>query len=70
MELLPALGMETGLQLVQQASMMGGCDFVLVHPEFLQDRTQNGLLMRYEAGVQLVGEACRTPSSMQMSIRP
>jgi hypothetical protein len=46
MELMPALGMDTGLQLVQQVGMMGGADFVLVHPEFLQDRTQNGLAMR------------------------
>ena len=37
-ELVPALGAENTVSLVQQASTLGGCDCVLVHPELLQDR--------------------------------
>ena len=37
-ELVPALGAENTVSLVQQASILGGCDCVLVHPEHLQDR--------------------------------
>jgi hypothetical protein len=36
-ELVPALGVENTLSLVQQASTLGGCDCVPVHPELLQD---------------------------------
>nr|AER58217.1 channelopsin 1 [Chlamydomonas yellowstonensis] len=45
-ELVPALGVENTLLLVQQAMQLGGLDFVLVHPEFLRDRSQNGLVSR------------------------
>lgn len=46
MELVPALGPENTLQLVQQAMGLGGCDFVLLHPEFVRDRSPNGLVSR------------------------
>lgn len=45
-ELVPALGGDNTLQLVQQASALGGCDCVLLHPEFLKDTSPNGLLGR------------------------
>lgn len=43
-ELIPAIGEETTLQLVQQALMTGGCDFVLMHPEFLRNSNLLGKL--------------------------
>jgi hypothetical protein len=45
-ELVPALGADNTIQLVQQAQSLGGCDFVLMHPEFLRDRSPAGLLPR------------------------
>ncbi|PNH09255.1 hypothetical protein TSOC_004141 [Tetrabaena socialis] len=45
-ELVPSLGADNTLQLVQQAAGMGGCDFVLMHPEFLRDRAPTGLAGR------------------------
>lgn len=54
MELVPALGVENSLALVQQALQLGGLDCVLIHPEFLRDRTPNGLLPRLRAANQRV----------------
>lgn len=51
-ELIPAIGEETTLQLAQQAMMTGGCDFVLIHPEFL--RNSNLLSKLRGLGVRLV----------------
>ncbi|GFR44466.1 hypothetical protein Agub_g5727 [Astrephomene gubernaculifera] len=45
-EVVPALGVDNTLQLVQQAAALGGCDFVLMHPEFLRDRSPAGLAGR------------------------
>lgn len=45
-EVVPALGADVTVQLVQQAAMLGGCDFVLMHPEYLRDRGPMGLLQR------------------------
>ncbi|GAX82612.1 hypothetical protein CEUSTIGMA_g10038.t1 [Chlamydomonas eustigma] len=45
-ELVPALGVDNTLQLVQQAASMGGCDCVILHPELLQDRSPNGLVAK------------------------
>eukprot|EP00798_Chlamydomonas_sp_ICE-L_P020346 gene20346-27109_t len=48
-EVVPALGPEVGLQLSQQAISIGGpsyVDYVLVHPEYLRDRSPSGLLGR------------------------
>ena len=39
-ELVPAVGVENALLLVQQAIQLGGLDFVLVHPDLLHDRSQ------------------------------
>ena len=36
--LVPALGEDIALQLVQQANTVGGCDCVMVHPDFLLDQ--------------------------------
>ena len=36
--LVPALGEAVTMQLVQQAASVGGCDFVLVHPDLLIDQ--------------------------------
>lgn len=43
-ELYPALGAEPTLQLVQQAERLGGADFILLHPQFLQDKGPNSLV--------------------------
>ena len=40
--LVPALGEEVTMQLVQQAGSVGGCDFVLVHPDLLLDTRCGG----------------------------
>nr|AER58218.2 channelopsin 2 [Chlamydomonas raudensis] len=45
-ELVPALGIDNTVQLVQQAAALGGCDFVLVHPEFLKDASSSGLVTK------------------------
>jgi len=45
-ELVPALGIDNAVQLVQQAAALGGCDFVLVHPDFLKDMSQAGLVTK------------------------
>lgn len=45
-ELVPALGSDNTLQLVQQAHALGGCDCVLLHPEFLKDSSPSGLVGR------------------------
>ncbi len=39
-ELVPAMGADNAVMLCQQAMMMGGLDCVLMHPQFLQDRSQ------------------------------
>ena len=41
-ELIPVIGAENTALLVQQAVQMGGLDFVLIHPQFLSDRSQVG----------------------------
>ena len=43
MELVPIVGVDNTLNLVQQAAQMGGVDFVLVHPQLLGDRSQVAL---------------------------
>lgn len=43
-ELVPALGVENCIALVQQALQMGGLDCVLLHPEFLRDKSPSGLV--------------------------
>ena len=40
MELVPASGASNALALVQQAMQLGGLDFVLIHPQLLNDRSQ------------------------------
>ncbi|GLC48444.1 hypothetical protein PLESTB_000098500 [Pleodorina starrii] len=45
-EVVPALGADNAVQLVLQASQLGGCDFVLLHPEFLRDKGPGNLLAR------------------------
>lgn len=48
-ELVPAIGEETAIHLTQQAQLTGGCDFVLIHPEFLRNTGPTGLLARLRA---------------------
>lgn len=48
-EVVPALGADNTVQLVQQAAALGGCDFVLMHPEFLRDKSPNNLPTRLRA---------------------
>ncbi len=43
-ELVPALGVDNTAALVQQAAGLGGCDFVLAHPEFLRDKSAGGIV--------------------------
>ena len=45
-ELVPTLGDDNTLKLVQQAATLGGCDCVLLHPELLRDRSPAGLVAR------------------------
>ncbi|GIL89020.1 hypothetical protein Vretifemale_16924 [Volvox reticuliferus] len=53
-EVVPALGADNALQLVMQAAALGGCDFVLLHPEFLRDKGPSGLPGRLRAMGQRV----------------
>jgi len=53
-ELVPALGAENTLALVQQAMGLGGLDCVLLHPEFLMDQSPNGMASRLKAAGQRV----------------
>ncbi len=48
-ELVPALGSENTLLIVNQAIEMGGLDFVLMHPDFLKDTSSVGLVARLRA---------------------
>nr|ABZ90902.1 channelrhodopsin-2 [Volvox carteri f. nagariensis]ABZ90903.1 channelrhodopsin-2 [Volvox carteri f. nagariensis] len=45
-EVVPALGADNAVQLVVQAAGLGGCDFVLLHPEFLRDKSSTSLPAR------------------------
>lgn len=49
MELVPALGAENAVALAQQAMQLGGCDAVLVHPEFCRDRSPQVRCVCFEA---------------------
>nr|QCB66177.1 putative channel rhodopsin [Haematococcus lacustris] len=55
-ELVPALGVDNTVALVQQAMAMGGLDCVLLHPDFLKDAgTPQGLLPRLRsAGIKVL----------------
>lgn len=53
-ELVPAMGLDNALQLIQQANALGGCDFVLLHPEFLQDKSSNSAIARLRMAGQRV----------------
>ncbi len=53
-ELVPALGLENTVALVQQALQLGGLDCVLAHPEFLRDKSPAGLVGRLHSGGQRV----------------
>ncbi|GLI59719.1 hypothetical protein VaNZ11_001663 [Volvox africanus] len=48
-EVVPALGADNALQLTMQAAALGGCDFVLLHPEFLRDKGPGSLPARLQA---------------------
>ena len=53
MELVPASGADEAIMLIKQAVQLGGLDFVLVHPQFLNDRSQVsalGLVILVESG--------------------
>ena len=41
-EAVPAVGVETTVQLARLAPSLGGCDFVLVHPDLLVDHHAPG----------------------------
>ncbi|KAJ9529751.1 hypothetical protein QJQ45_014527 [Haematococcus lacustris] len=48
-EVYPSVGQDMAMQLVQQSLQLGGaqfCDFVLLSPDFLQDRSPSGLVAR------------------------
>ena len=45
-ELVPAIGSETTVQLVQYAVSQGGCDFVLAHPDLVLAPSPNGTLVQ------------------------
>lgn len=53
-ELVPAVGQDSIVQITQQAMNLGGCDFVLLHPEFLRDRSPNSLAARLKMAGQRV----------------
>ena len=48
-ELVPALGADAVLSMASQAGMFGGVDCVLLHPEYLKDRSSNGVVARLKA---------------------
>ena len=65
MELVPASGADEAIMLIKQAVQLGGLDFVLVHPQFLSDRSQVSAalgvigVIRIHASLQIcVSRAC------------
>jgi hypothetical protein len=39
-ELVPAVGGDQAIAVVQEAIQFGGVDFILIHPNFLSDKSQ------------------------------
>jgi hypothetical protein len=71
-ELVPALGVDNTVMLVQQAMALGGCDFVLVHPDFLKDTTPTGLVGKLRMLSQRVcafGWSANTPQGLMIESR-
>lgn len=48
-DLVPALGADAVLSVAAQAAAFGGADCVLLHPEYLKDRSMNGVVARLKA---------------------
>ena len=48
-ELVPAMGADALLQVAAQAQAFGGADCVLLHPEYLRDRSAGGVVARLKA---------------------
>jgi len=53
-EVVPAIGADNVLAMANQAMMMGGADCVLLAPEFLRDRSPQGLVARLKMTGQRV----------------
>ena len=49
MELLAAFGAEAVLAMANQSQAFGGADMVLLHPEYLRDKSPSGAVARLRA---------------------
>ena len=71
-ELIPAVGADTAIALVQHAMQLGGLDFVLIHPQFLSDRSQvareTGLIESWSHG--LMSHGLGTYGNITVILRP
>lgn len=50
--MVPAIGSDNILAISNQAMMSGGCDFVLLAPELVQDKGAQGLVAKLKASGQ------------------